>query len=68
MNYLPATILALGLTVMIVWAQAATTGDASGSAEAGAEAAATCSSCHQPDGSGANNEQGEPWPQLTHER
>lgn len=65
MYYLPTTILALGLTVMTAWAQAATTGDASaGSAEAGAEAAATCSSCHQPDGSGANNEQGEPWPQL----
>lgn len=60
MNYLPTTIVAMGLTVLTVWAQAATSGDAS----RGAEAAATCTSCHQPDGSGANNEQGEPWPQL----
>ncbi len=60
MNYVSTTILALGLAALTAWAQAATTGDAS----RGAEAAATCTSCHQPDGSGSNNEQGQPWPQL----
>ncbi|MBL3558590.1 MULTISPECIES: c-type cytochrome [Marinobacter] len=60
MNYLPTTILALGLMALDGWAFAATTGDAS----RGAEAAATCASCHQSDGSGKNNEQGEAWPRL----
>ena len=60
MNYVPTIILAFGLSAVVGWAQAANTGDAS----RGAEAAATCISCHQPDGSGANNEEGEPWPQL----
>lgn len=60
MNYMPTTIFALGLLALTSWAQAATTGDAS----RGAEAAATCTACHQPDGSGKNNEQGESWPRL----
>lgn len=60
MNYLPLTILALGLVALNGWAVAATAGDVS----RGAEAAAMCASCHQPDGSGKNNEQGEAWPRL----
>lgn len=60
MNYLPTTILALGLMALNGVAFAATAGDAS----RGAEAAATCTACHQPDGSGKNNEEGEAWPRL----
>lgn len=60
MNYLPTAVIALGLATLSGWALAATTGDAA----RGAEAAAMCTSCHQPDGSGKNNEQGEPWPRL----
>lgn len=60
MNYVQTSLLALGLTALTISAQAATSGDAS----RGAEVAATCIACHQPDGSGSNNEQGEPWPQL----
>ncbi|AOY88378.1 cytochrome c4 [Marinobacter salinus] len=60
MNYLPTTLFALSLASVSLWAQAATTGDAN----RGAEAAAMCAACHQPDGSGKNNAQGEPWPRL----
>ena len=60
MNYPLTAILALGLMALNGWAVAATAGDAS----RGAEAAATCVACHQPDGSGKNNEQGEAWPRL----
>lgn len=35
-----------------------------GNADRGKEAANVCVSCHGADGSGNNNEQGEPWPRL----
>ncbi|WP_227712427.1 c-type cytochrome [Marinobacter zhanjiangensis] len=60
MNYLPTAILFLTTLTLPGWLQAATEGDAS----RGAEAAAVCASCHQADGSGKHNEQGESWPQL----
>lgn len=60
MNYLPTAILVLTTITLPGWLQAATEGDAS----RGAEAAAVCTSCHQADGSGKHNEQGESWPQL----
>ncbi|SFR81167.1 Cytochrome c553 [Marinobacter daqiaonensis] len=59
-KHLPTTILALSTLTLPGWLQAATEGDAS----RGAEAAAVCTSCHQADGSGKHNEQGESWPQL----
>lgn len=60
MNYLPTAILVLTTLTLPGWLQAATEGDAS----RGAEAAAVCTSCHQADGSGKHNEQGESWPKL----
>lgn len=60
MKHLPITVIALGLTILPAWAPAAGVGDAS----RGEAAAGACVGCHQPDGSGMNNEGGESWPQL----
>lgn len=60
MNYLPIAILALGLTTLAGWTQAAAIGDAS----RGKAAAGVCVACHQTDGTGKNDPNGESWPQL----
>lgn len=60
MNYLPTTLLALSLASLPGLLQAATTGDAS----RGKVAAGVCVSCHQADGTGKNNLNGESWPQI----
>ena len=61
MKHLPMTLLVLGLAALPAWLQAATSGDAA----RGKAAAAACVACHQGDGSGKNNPNGESWPQLS---
>lgn len=57
-NFIPAVAL-LGLSAAVGDLQAA-----SGNPEKGAETAAMCVACHQPDGGGQHVEGGESWPRL----
>lgn len=60
MNLLPTAVITLGLATLAGWSMAATEGDAS----RGEAAVGVCVACHQADGSGMHNPQGESWPQL----
>ena len=60
MKLLPIVLLAIGTAACTGWSSAATTGDA----ERGKEAAGVCVACHQADGTGKDNPNGESWPQL----
>ncbi|WP_372972652.1 c-type cytochrome [Marinobacter sp.] len=60
MKLLPTILIAIGAVILPGWATAAIDGDA----EKGKEAAGVCVACHQADGTGKNNPDGESWPQL----
>lgn len=60
MKLLPVAVITVGLATLSGWSVAATEGDAS----RGEAAAGVCVECHQADGSGKHNAQGESWPQL----
>lgn len=60
MKRLPITLIAIGAAALPGWAFAATDGDP----QKGKEAAVVCVACHQADGTGKNNPNGESWPQL----